>query len=104
MKLFNAFSLNMVQHSEFKLEFREASLDEAKTVLTRPFESFVGHPDTAAVLSSLLGVDVPFNRQSVVLEMGEAFIVAQYSGARLPEGCKTLPEGAAFKFLLGRLQ
>lgn len=60
--------------------------------------SAVGHPDTAAVISDLLGKEVPANRISISLEKGDVLYVAQLLGGRLPEGCKSLPEGFQMKF------
>lgn len=59
-----------------------------------PFVSAVGHADTAAVLG------VPCNRINIRLEKGDALVVAQLQGGRLPEGSTALPEGFKFKFLL----
>lgn len=57
----------------------------------------IGHADTAAVIGSYLGVEIPVNRESITLESGDVLYVAQLQGGRLPEGTKTLPEG--FKFV-----
>jgi hypothetical protein len=86
----NAFSLQMLNCNE------EATLKV--TPVTREdipseAESCVGHPDTAAVLG------VECRRVNVHLERGDVLYVAQLVGGRLPEGCKTLPEGFSFKFL-----
>jgi hypothetical protein len=40
------------------------------------------------------------NRVNVSLKPGDAAIVGQYIGPRLPEGATTLPEGATIKWLL----
>ena len=72
MFLLNAFSLNMI----------------------------VGHADTAAVFSSVLGVEIPCNRATVALKEGDVALVGQYSGPRLPEGATALPEGAAIKWVV----
>ena len=69
-----------------------AEIKEAETV------SAVGHPDTAAVISDLLGKEVPPNRISINLQKGDVLYVAQIIGGRLPEGCKTLPENFSLKF------
>jgi hypothetical protein len=63
-------------------------------------DSAVGHADTAAVFSSLLGVPVPMERRTVTLQPGETALVGQYSGPRLPEGATTLPEEATITWLL----
>lgn len=61
--------------------------------------SIVGHPDTANVLTALLGWEVPCNRASISLEPGDVLYVAQLTGGRLPEGATTLPEGFTLKWL-----
>lgn len=62
--------------------------------------SAVGHADTAAVFSSVLGVEVPCNRATVALKEGDVALVGQYSGPRLPEGANCLPEGATIKWFI----
>lgn len=62
-------------------------------------ESVVGHPDTARVLSGILGRPVPFNRANLHLTSGDVLYVAQLTGGRLPEGATELPEGFAFSYL-----
>lgn len=63
-----------------------------------PYQSAVGHQDTANLFSNLLGVPVECNRKTLSFD-GESeepytMLVGQYSGPRLPEGTSTLPEGA----------
>jgi len=71
----------------------EIDLDEAKALVNQPgWTSAVGHSDTAAVMSGLLGVPVANNRCFVSLQKGDSILVGQVSG-RLPEGATTLPEG-----------
>ena len=94
----NAFSLNMLAQTPASVEVEEverASFAEAAASA----RSVIGHADTAAVLSSELGIEVVANRESVVLEPGDELLVAQYSGPRLEEGATALPEGAAFRYL-----
>ena len=94
----NAFSLNMLA-----LDFGVTNLQVCPTFpeyirheieAAGGFTSIVGHADTAAVLSSLLGLDVPCSRATFTLEVGVTLFVGQYKGPRLPEGATTLPEGA----------
>ena len=96
----NAFSIQMItgllMEGGVNVSFTEisnlAEIKEAETV------SAVGHPDTAAVISDLLGKEVPPNRISINLQKGDVLYVAQIIGGRLPEGCKTLPENFSLKF------
>ena len=106
--LLNAFSINMLASFPASIDIREISPDEARLALLCEAEeqgegeslilSAVGHADTAAVLTSILGVPVPCRRETVMLQPGSVSIVAQYTGPRLPEGSTTLPEGATIRF------
>ena len=98
MYLLNAFSLNMLTGNA-DLSVREVSLATARN-LAKVCTSAVGHAGTAAVFADVLGVPVPTNRVSVSLNPGDAALVGQYSGPRLPEGATSLPEGATIKWLL----
>jgi len=104
MKLLNAFSLNMVAHPAVIETRPVVSLAEARRLAAGGFESAVGHADTAAVFSSLLGVPVPMERRTVKLQPGEIALVGQYSGPRLPEGATTLPPGATITWLLVKVR
>ena len=101
MYITNAFSLNMVSDRAFpgRASFKELSVSEA-IELARTGESAVGHPDTAAVFSDVLGSEVRVNRMTIALNKGDSILVGQYRGPRLPEGAKTLPEGATIKWYL----
>ena len=98
MFLLNAFSLNMLVGNS-DIAVREISQAVAAS-LAPACVSAVGHADTAAVFSSVLGVTVPCNRATVALREGDVALVGQYSGPRLPEGATSLPEEAAIKWLV----
>lgn len=91
--LTNAFSIQMLQNGGV-VRFEEISLEDIPADVV----SAIGHADTAAVLSNLLGFEVPMNRTSVTLDGDTELFVAQLMGGRLPEGATTLPEGFKFKF------
>lgn len=96
-KLANAFSLQMVDISKVgSMRWTPMTVEE---VAATDFVSVVGHPDTASLLTSMLGKEVAFNRTSISLQEGESLIVAQVTGGRLPEGCTTLPEGVTLAFV-----
>jgi hypothetical protein len=99
MKLLNSFSLNMLAELPARPAFEELSLAEAREALDRGFESAVGHADTAAVFSDVLGIEVLTVRNTVTLKKGDAAIVGQYRGPRLPEGTKQLPSGATIQWV-----
>ena len=95
MFLANAFSLNMLAVDSANINVKKVSIEEARSLLNGNFESCVGHADTAALFSGLLGRPVPANRSTLQLESGVELVVGQYTGPRLAEGTPTLPEGAA---------
>ena len=100
----NAFSLQMLDLSRRQtVKVRpvtiEFSVDFAKTA-----ESCIGHPDTAAVISSQLGINIPCQRSNVFLQKGDHLLVGQLTGGRLPEGTKILPEGFAIQYALITIQ
>ena len=100
MYLLNAFSLNMLAGNA-DIIVREVSRKVAASLAADcNCVSAVGHADTAAVFASVLGVPVACNRATVTLKYGDVALVGQYSGPRLPEGCSTLPEGAAIKWMI----
>ena len=99
MYLLNAFSVNMLSEFPVSVHFVEISAT-VMAKLAQGSVSAIGHADTAALFSTILGVKVPCNRVSVTLKSGESALLGQYSGPRLPEGATTLPEGASIKWVL----
>jgi len=91
--LVNAFSIQMLKKGGL-VRFKEIDATEVPADVV----SAVGHADTAAVLSNMLGFEVPMNRVNISLDEDTEIYVAQLIGGRLPEGSTTLPEGFAFKF------
>ena len=99
MKLFNAFSIQMISAlNEASVSFRKISIEQAKNLLNGEVDSYIGHADTARVIGGMLGMEVPAQRRFGTLVSGETAIVAQVVGGRLPEGCTTLPEGMSLQF------
>lgn len=85
--LTNAFSVNMLTNEHaHTVEFHPISLDVAKMMLAEGFTSAIGHPATAAVLTTQLGIDVPFRRQSIDFPRAGEMMVAQATIPRLAEG------------------
>ena len=107
--LLNAFSLNMLAEIPATVQVSEITAARARQFLLLAAEelgeaevirSAVGHADTAAVFTAVLGLPVPCNRATVTLHPGDSAIVGQYAGPRLPEGATVLPEGATIKWLV----
>jgi len=92
----NAFSLQMVTHLSGDVIITRSEISPEQ--VAEDATSCIGHPDTANVVSSILGRKVETARISVSLNPGDILYVAQYIGPRLPEGCTELPEGAEMKF------
>ncbi len=91
--LVNAFSIQMLEKGGL-VRFEEIDATDIPSDVV----SVIGHADTAAVLSDLLGFEVTLNRAFVTLDEETELYVAQLVGGRLPEGATTLPEGFSFKF------
>jgi hypothetical protein len=87
--LANAFSISMISPLPPEgrtVKVRPVSLEEAKALLQEgEWTSAVGHPSTAQVMSTLLGVEVPPNRVAIRLGPGDRVLVFQLS-VRLAEG------------------
>ena len=98
MFILNAFSLNMID-GDANITVRQVT-QKVAAILAAHCTSAVGHADTAAVFSSVLGVEIPCNRATVALKEGDVALVGQYSGPRLAEGAVSLPEGAAIKWMV----
>lgn len=98
----NAFSLNMLRLDDGPegLIITPVSAQFVQNEVAAGFRSIVGHADTAALFSNLLGVEVKFNRESFVLDPEMVLFVGQYKGPRLPEGASTLPEGARVEWVM----
>lgn len=100
MLITNALSLNMFDLSQgYTIEVCPLEVEHVKRLLGESLESAIGYENTAAVVSSLVGLEVPANRQTVRLEAGDELIVAQYTGPRLAAGATTLPDNARIDFV-----
>lgn len=96
--ILNAFSVNMIPAFPANVRFEELTLDKAREMASTA-RSAVGHADTAAVFTDVLGLSVPANRANVVLMPGDICLLGQYRGPRLPEGATSLPAGATIQWI-----
>lgn len=95
----NAFSLNMLPPGNVSVTVKEITVEDIRDLNgRRPLESAVGHPDTAAVFGSTLGLEVEFNRTTIKLTPGNDLLVGQYVGPRLAEGTVKLPPDARIEW------
>ena len=102
LNLTNAFSIQMLKDTT-NVKFKKLPGPESAAAVIKDYEgfkSFIGHPDTAAVVGNMIGVEVPMNRGFATLDDDNHLLVAQFSGGRLPEGCTTLPENVKLEFWL----
>ena len=69
-------------------EVQTISLEQAKEIAkinTDNFDSAVGHDSTAQIMSELLEVEIPVNRQLFLQQQGQTCLVFKLKG-RPPEG------------------
>lgn len=101
MLICSAFSLNMLLSLNADISIRPLTLQDVKDFAEREgLESAVGHPDTAIVFSSQVGVEISQSRVTVKLEPGDRMIVGQYRGPRLEAGATELPPDAMIEWCL----
>ena len=82
---------------------QDITLNEAqKLVQTNELDSAIGHASTAEIMTSLLGIDVPVNRQMFSQKAGQQALVFKLNGR--PEEGKILSaeeiEQIGYKFQL----
>ena len=94
--LTNAFSLQMLPD----LDMLASIVQVDATEIPADAVSAIGHADTAAVVSGIIGKEIPMNRVSISLKPGDVLYVAQLVGGRLPEGATVLPDGFSLRFLM----
>ena len=108
----NAFSISMLSLAEkVVVEFRRASTEEVRALLSNGFISAIGHPATASALSKILGMSIPVNRVAITLQPGDTLIVFQLNLGRLAPGqelgeqdiLSAFSQGKAF-FVIARVQ
>ncbi len=68
-------------------DYEPISLETARALVRMPmvYQSYIGHESTAQLLSTLLGVEVPMNRQSYRQEPGDIALALKLN-RRAPEG------------------
>lgn len=94
--------------TEGTYRLKKITLDEARKLVTRnELDSSVGHQSTADIMTSLLGVEIPVNRQVFNQEVGQQALVFKLNGR--PEEGRILSrveiEAIGYKFqLLERME
>ena len=69
----------------YKLENISLGCAKAEVNAAESIDSAVGHQSTAEILSGLIGVDIPMNRQNFAQVVGQKALVFKLKG-RPPEG------------------
>lgn len=96
--LISSFSVNLLNAFPAHVSFVPITVDEARALLAEGFESVIGHANTAALFSALLGMEAPSCRETATLPPGARAVLGQYRGPRLKEGCAQLPEGSRIEW------
>lgn len=71
-----------------RYELENVTLEDAKTLMQTygsNIDSAIGHQSTADIMTTLLGIDVPLNRQMFAQAVGQEALVFKLNG-RPPEG------------------
>jgi hypothetical protein len=68
-----------------KFEFEQVDIDTARKLVVEGFQSYIGHQSTCDVLSSLLQLSIPLNREQYYQNPGEQALVFRLK-SRLPAG------------------
>ena len=104
IKVLNSCTLQLITGNQGGAFFFKRLTDEEaqEYVKDKELESYVGHEDTARLISKHLGREVKSHRASARLEPYETMLVGQVEGGRLPTGTDILPEGIEFHFYLVR--
>lgn len=69
----------LTEAGEYKLV--DISLEKAKEIVSRnELDSAVGHQSTADIMTTLLGVEIPMNRQMFSQQVGQSCIVFKLNG------------------------
>lgn len=103
IKVANAFSINMLNQFPCDVRFQEINKDECLSIIQQhnyELDSYIGHEDTANVLSTELNINIPAKRQSLIINKNEQILIIQLIGGRLPEGTTKLPENFKFKYFV----
>jgi hypothetical protein len=83
--LTNAFSPSMLLCPTSNVIFEKVDIDTAKRFISgRVVQSYIGHEETAKILSQLLGIQVGVNRS--MLKITDAQLIIFTLNQRLPEG------------------
>jgi hypothetical protein len=66
-------------------KFEKISVQEVKNLLQGDFVSAIGHEGTAAIMTRLVGINIPTNRVAIKMNKGDKAVVFRLL-SRLPEG------------------
>lgn len=103
--LVNAFSHNMNDWSRFQIFNTTARVlrhDEARSIaLDDDTVVGIGYENTARVVANDLRIERNlYARHTLNAQLGDRFIVAQYTGDRLAPAATELPPGATLRYIL----
>lgn len=102
----DAFSLSMVPGNHREIDVLAYTANELAYVLKTRFplvKSIIGDADIAQVVSSILGVDLPCNRENITLNRDDVLFMVQTAGGKLSNDATTLPKGVKITFRDGTI-
>jgi hypothetical protein len=73
------------QHPQVTVKIRKATVEEVRQLLSHGFISAIGHQATADLLTTLIGIEIPYNRVTIKAKPGDK-LVHFVLRERIPEG------------------
>lgn len=76
-KLLNSAMMPSLDFDYLRAPGRVTAQEFAQILRSAPFESFIGYPETARILSDLSGVEIPISRAQTTVEPGDKLLFAR---------------------------
>jgi hypothetical protein len=73
------------KHPQVTIRIRKATVEEVRQLLSHGFISAIGHQATADLLTTLIGIEIPYNRVTIKAKPGDK-LVHFVLRERIPEG------------------
>jgi hypothetical protein len=77
--------IDFEKHPQVTIRIRKATVEEVRQLLSHGFISAIGHQATADLLTTLIGIEIPYNRVTIKAKPGDK-LVHFVLRERIPEG------------------